>query len=200
MYARVSTKTGSQNPEMQLRELRDYCQRRGWEISGEYVDVGVTGGKEQRPELNRLLAECRKRRLNAVVVYRYDCFARSLRHLVNALEEFRALGVEFVSLHEGVDTSTPNGRLVFGIFASIAEFERELIRERVRSGLAAARARGKRIGRPRKVVDAAKITRLRASGVSWRTIARRLGVSVGTAYNVAQSRSKNVLRGDSASS
>jgi DNA invertase Pin-like site-specific DNA recombinase len=185
---------------MQLRELRDYCQRRGWEVAGEYVDAGVTGVKEQRPELDLLLAECRKRRVDAVVVYRYDRFARSLRQLVNALEEFRALGIEFVSIHEGVDTSTPNGRLVFGIFASIAEFERELIRERVRSGLAAARARGKRIGRPRKTVDAAKIARLRASGASWRTIAAQLGVSVGTAYNVAQGRSKNVLCGASASS
>src|ERR1700731_3018344 len=95
-------------------------------------------------------------RFDAVVVYRYDRFARSLRHLVNALEEFRALGIEFVSIHEGVDTSTPNGRLVFGIFASIAEFERELIRDRVRSGLAAARSKGKRLGRPRVVVDLAK--------------------------------------------
>lgn len=200
LYARVSTKTGSQNPDMQLRELRDYCQRRGWDVSCEYVDVGVCGAKEQRPELDRLLVECRKRRVDAVVVYRYDRFARSLRQLVNALEEFRALGIEFVSVHEGVDTSTPNGRLVFGIFASIAEFERELIRERVRSGLAAARARGKRIGRPRKIVDAAKIARLRASGTSWRTIAARLGVSVGTAHSVAQSRSKNAMREDSVSS
>jgi DNA invertase Pin-like site-specific DNA recombinase len=200
LYARVSTKTGSQNPDMQLRELRDYCQRRRWEITGEYVDAGVTGAKEQRPELDQLLAECRKRRVDAVVVYRYDRFARSLRQLVNALEEFRALGIEFVSLHEGVDTSTPNGRLVFGIFASIAEFERELIRERVRSGLAAARARGKKIGRPRKTVDAAKIAQLRENGVPWRAIAARLGISVGTAYSVAQARSKNVVREDSVSS
>ena len=199
-YARVSTRTGSQNPDMQLRELRDYCQRRGWEIADEYVDAGVCGVKEQRPELDRLLAECRKRRVDAVVVYRYDRFARSLRQLVNALEEFRALGIEFVSLHEGVDTSTPNGRLVFGIFASIAEFERELIRERVRSGLAAARARGKRIGRPQKNVDTAKVVLLRESGASWRTIAARLGVSVGTVYKVAHSCSKNASRESSASS
>lgn len=200
LYARVSTKTGSQNPDMQLRELREYCTRRGWDVAGEYVDEGVCGAKEKRPELDRLLGECRKRQLDAVVVYRYDRFARSLRQLVNALEEFRALGIEFVSLHEGVDTSTPNGRLVFGIFASIAEFERELIRERVRSGLAAARARGKRIGRPPKNVDAAKVRSLRNSGASWRAIADRLGVSVGTAYNVARSRSKNVTPANAASS
>ena len=131
-----------------------------------------------------------------MVVYRYDRFARSLRQLVDALEEFRALRIEFVSLHEGVDTSTPNGRLIFGIFASIAEFERELIRERVRSGLAAARARGKRIGRPRKNVDGAQIARLRSQGASWRTIAGLLEVSVGTAYNAAQRRSKNALPAD----
>jgi DNA invertase Pin-like site-specific DNA recombinase len=98
-----------------------------------------------------------------VIVYRYDRFARSLRHLVNALEEFRSLGIEFISLHEGVDTSTPNGRLVFGIFATIAEFERELIRDRVGSGIAAARTRGKRLGRPRVIADAARIAALRAS-------------------------------------
>ena len=130
IYARVSTNNG-QDPHMQIRELREYCERRGWEIAGEYVDAGVSGAKEHRPQLDVLLAACRKRRVDAVVVYRYDRFARSLRQLVNALEEFRSLGIEFISLHEGVDTSTPNGRLVFGIFASIAEFERELIRDRV---------------------------------------------------------------------
>jgi len=119
LYARVSTHVG-QNPEMQLAELCQYCQRRGWEIAGEYVDVGVSGAKERRPQLDRLLVDCRKRGVDAVVVYRYDRFARSLRQLVNALCEFDALGIQFVSLHEGVDTSTPNGRLVFGIFASIA--------------------------------------------------------------------------------
>ncbi len=110
---------------------------------------------------------------------RYDRFARSLRRLVNALEEFRALGVDFISLHEGVDTSTPNGRLVFGVFASIAEFERELIRERIRSGIAAAKARGKRLGRPRAVVDASRVAALREQGHSWRSIVDEMGVGSG---------------------
>ncbi len=110
LYARVSTTYG-QNPEMQLSELREYSTRRGWTVTGEYVDEGVSGARERRPALDRLWVDCRKRRVDAVVVYRYDRFARSLRQLVNALEEFRAMGVEFVSLHEGVDTSTPNGRL-----------------------------------------------------------------------------------------
>jgi DNA invertase Pin-like site-specific DNA recombinase len=180
LYARVSTNNG-QNPEMQLGELRQYCQRRGLEVSGEYIDNGVSGSREHRPQLDRLLADCRRRLVDAVVVYRYDRFARSLRQLVNALEEFRSLGIDFISLHEGVDTSTPNGRLVFGIFASIAEFERELIRDRVRSGIAAARANGQRLGRPRRVVDSCKIVALRAQGISWAAIGRQMGISEGTA-------------------
>src|SRR6266851_4968090 len=146
LYARVSTAHNGQDPQVQVRELREYCARRGWTIAGEFVDAGISGTKEHRPALDRLLALCQKRSVDAVVVYRYDRFARSLRQLVNALEDFRSLGIDFISLHEGVDTSTPNGRLVFGIFASIAEFERELIRDRVRSGLAAAKAKGKRLG------------------------------------------------------
>ena len=189
IYARVSTNNG-QDPHMQIRELREYCKRRGWSIEGEYVDAGISGAKEHRPQLDMLLAVCRKRRVDAVVVYRYDRFARSLRQLVNALEEFRSLGIEFISLHEGVDTSTPNGRLVFGIFASIAEFERELIRGRVKSGIAAAKSRGKTLGRPRVSVDAARIAGLRASGLSWPKIAVELGVSVGTVYQAAQKLSK----------
>jgi DNA invertase Pin-like site-specific DNA recombinase len=193
IYARVSTNNG-QNPEMQLGELRAYCKRRGWRISGEFVDNGISGSKEHRPSLDRLLSVCRKRSVDAVVVYRYDRFARSLRQLVNALEEFRALGIDFISLHEGVDTSTPNGRLVFGIFASIAEFERELIRDRVRSGLAAARKKGKRLGRPRVAVDIARIHALRREGASWPAISRKLGIGVGTAFAAFSKLSRNPVR------
>jgi DNA invertase Pin-like site-specific DNA recombinase len=190
LYARVSTHNG-QNPEMQLEELRAYCKRRGWEIAGEYVDTGISGSKERRPSLDQLLGTCQKRAVDAVVVYRYDRFARSLRQLVNALEEFRSLGIEFVSLHEGVDTSTPNGRLVFGIFASIAEFERELIRDRVRSGLASAKARGKHLGRPRAVVDSKRIATLRGAGTSWAKIGEALGVGEGTIRRASQRSAKN---------
>lgn len=191
IYARVSTSNHGQDPQMQTRELREHCLRRGWEVADEYVDAGISGTKERRPQLYRLLADCRRRRVDIVLVYRYDRFARSLRHLVNALEEFRALGIDFISLHEGVDTSTPNGRLVFGIFASIAEFERELIRDRVKSGIAAARSNGKTLGRPRVVVDVARITSLRASGASWPKIAAELGASVGTVFQAVRSLSKN---------
>ena len=179
IYARVST--AEQNAEVQLTELREYCERRGWKIADEFVDSGISGAKESRPALNRLLVDAKRRKFDAVLVYRYDRFARSLRQLVNALTEFDALGIHFVSLHEGVDTSTPNGRLVFGIFASIAEFERELIRSRVRSGVAAARARGERLGRPRVLVDTAHVQRLRSEGRSWRFIGRELGIAAETA-------------------
>ena len=191
VYARVSTHNG-QNPEMQLEEVRQYCQRREWTIVHEYVDKGVCGAKESRPSLDQLLTDCRKRAVDCVVVYRYDRFARSLRQLVNALEDFRALGIDFISLHKGVDTSTPNGRLVFGIFASIAEFERELIRDRVRSGLALAKSHGKRLGRPRVVVDRMKVAGLRKEGRSWTEICQTLGISKGTAQRAVLGLPKNL--------
>ena len=191
IYARVRTHT-DQNPEMQLNEVREYCRRRGWKIVGEYVDEGISGSKEHRPALDGLLSDCQRRLVDAVVVYRYDRFARSLRQLVNALDEFRALGIDFVSLHEGVDTSTPNGRLVFGIFASIAEFERELIRDRVRSGLALARRRGRQLGRPRIVVDASRVASLRAQGCSWAAISAELGIGKGTAQRACAGLPKNL--------
>jgi len=191
IYARVRTHN-RQNPEMQRAEVREYCRRRGWQIVGEFVDEGISGSKEHRPALDGLLSDCRKRLVDAVVVYRYDRFARSLRQLVNALDEFRALGIDFVSLHEGVDTSTPNGRLVFGIFASIAEFERELIRDRVRSGLAHAKSRGRKLGRPRVVVDASKVAFLRAQGRSWAAISAELGLSKGTAQRACAALPKNL--------
>lgn len=195
IYGRVST--AEQSAAMQIEELRAYCVRRQWEIVEEFIDADVSGSKESRA-LNRLLADAKRRKFGAVLVYRYDRFARSLRQLVNALAEFDALGIHFVSLHEGVDTSTPNGRLVFGIFASIAEFERELIRGRVRSGLAAARARGKQLGRPRVTVDAARIAALRTEGLSWARIGERLGVGEGTVYRMAQASAKNPLKTASA--
>ncbi|HTM90176.1 MAG TPA: recombinase family protein [Terriglobales bacterium] len=190
IYARIST--NGQSTEPQLLEVRDFIARRGWRLAGEYVDAGISGSRERRPELDRLWSDCRRGRIDAVVVYRYDRFARSLRQLVNALEEFRAVGIDFISLHEGVDTSTPNGRLVFGIFASIAEFERELIRGRVRSGLAAARAKGKRIGRPRVNANAHQVAHLRAAGASWSEICQQTGLSKGVAQRAFYSLPKTL--------
>jgi len=192
LYARVSTMHG-QDPNVQLRELREYCQRRGFEIAEEFVDKGISGTRERRPALDNLMIACRKRLIDAVVVYRYDRFARSLRQLVNALEDFRSLDIDFISIHEGVDTSTANGRLVFGIFASIAEFERELIRDRVRSGLAAAKARGKHVGRPRIIVSASAVALLRQQGRSWAEITRETGISKGTAQRAIATLPKTPL-------
>jgi DNA invertase Pin-like site-specific DNA recombinase len=194
LYARVSTNNHGQDPELQLTELREYAQRRGWRITNEYVDH-VSGAKECRPAVEKLWVDCRKRLIDTVLVYRYDRFARSLRQLVNALCEFDSLGIQFVSLHEGVDTSTPNGRLVFGIFASIAEFERELIRSRVRSGTAQARAKGRRVGRPRREVDLNRLNTLRSAGCSWRTIADELGVAVSVAFKAYKASSAATNQG-----
>ena len=184
VYARVSTLNG-QDPEMQLRELREYCQRRGWTVVAEYVDAGISGAKEKRPELDRLLADAHRRHFDAVVVWRFDRFARSVSHLLRALETFQSLGIEFVSLSEQVDTSTPAGKLVFTVLGAVAELERCLIVERVRAGIRNARAKGRRLGRPRAGVDPAEIKRLRAQGASWRAIGAALGVSAATALHAS---------------
>jgi len=177
IYARVSTIGHGQTPDMQLRELREYCARRGWQIAGEYVDAGVSGTKDSRPELNRLMADAHHRQFDAVAVWKFDRFARSVSHLLRALETFGALGVAFVSLSEQIDTSTPTGKMVFTVLGAVAELERGLIAERVRAGLRNARAKGKRLGRPRMAVDVARIARLRAQGRSVRDIAAELGYS-----------------------
>src|SRR3984893_18453393 len=181
LYGRVSTNDKGQDVGMQVREFHEFCARRQWEVVDEYVDHGISGSKDSRPELNRLMADAKRRRFDAVIVYRFDRFARSTRHLVNALAEFSALGIQFISMHEGIDTSTPNGRLVFGIFASVAEFERHLIRDRICSGLAAAKAKGKQVGRPKVAVDALRIASLRHQGRSWAEITLETGISKGTA-------------------
>ena len=165
---------------MQLRELREFCERRGWKIEI-FADPGQSGAKVSRPQLDRMMKLCRARKLDVVVVYRFDRFARSTKQLVDALAEFDRLGIQFVSLHEQVDTSTPNGKLMFHIFAAIAEFERSLTVQRVRSGLADARAKGKIGGRPRKVVDVDKIRKLRRRGVPWCEVVKLVGVSYATA-------------------
>jgi DNA invertase Pin-like site-specific DNA recombinase len=176
---------------MQLCELREYCQRRGWAVAGEYVDVGISGTKEKRPELDRLLADAHRRRFDAVVVWRFDRFARSVSHLLRALENFQALGIEFVSLSEQLDTSTPTGKMVFTVLGAVAELERSLIVERVKAGLRNARAKGKRLGRPRKIVDDRRIALLRSQGLGWRAIARRVGLSARTVRRVTQNAGQN---------
>jgi DNA invertase Pin-like site-specific DNA recombinase len=170
LYVRVST--FEQHPEMQLQELREYCQRRGWEIVGEFVDEGVSGSKESRPALNRLMLDAKRRKFDAVVCWKLDRFARSLKHLVNALAEFEALGVAFVSLRDNLDLSTPSGRLMFQIIGAMSEFERALIQERVRAGLKNARSKGVQLGRP-MIADLATVSRT----TLWRR-AKALGCAV----------------------
>lgn len=191
LYARVSTNGHGQDPEVQLRELREYCERRGWAVAGEYTDAGISGAKDSRPELNRLLSDAHRRRFDAVVVWKFDRFARSVSHLLRALETFSALGIAFVSLSESIDTTTPAGKLVFTVLGAVAELERSLIAERVRAGLRNARAKGKRLGRPRVVVDAVQIGRLRASGASWGVVCARTGLTKGTAQRAFYSLPKN---------
>jgi DNA invertase Pin-like site-specific DNA recombinase len=191
LYARVSTVNNGQDPEMQLRELREYCQRRGWDVAGEFVDIGISGAKEKRPELDRLMGEAHRRRFDSVVVWKFDRFARSVSHLLRALENFKALGVEFVSLSEQLDTSTPTGKMVFTVLGAVGELERSLIAERVRAGLRNARAKGKTLGRPRIIVDNAHVARLRAQGASWRTVCRETGLTRGTAQRACPCPPKN---------
>jgi DNA invertase Pin-like site-specific DNA recombinase len=179
LYARVST-TNGQSPEMQLGELREYAFRRRWKIFGEYIDLGISGSKESRPELNRLMSDAHQRKIDAVVVWKVDRFGRSLRHLVNALADLDSYGVAFVSLRDNLDLSTPSGRLMFQVVGAMAEFERSLIQERVRAGLRNAKLKGKILGRPRRIVSSDEMTRLRAQGASFREIAKAVGASPGT--------------------
>ncbi len=178
IYARVSTK--DQSCELQLRDLRAYCAARGFSVQREYVDVGESGAKDSRPQLNDLMGAARKRLFDAVVVWRFDRFARSTKHLLLALEEFRSLGIQFISYQENIDTSSPLGQALFTIVSAVAQLERDLIRERVNAGVRNAKACGKQLGRPRRVVSKDEVLRLRSEGASLREIAAKLGVGYGT--------------------
>ena len=178
IYARVST--AEQNPELQLRDLRHYAEARGLAAT-EYIDTGFSGAKQSRPALDRLMDDARKRRVDCILVWRFDRFARSTKHLLLALEEFRALGVQFISFQENIDTTSPLGQAIFTIVSAVAQLERDLIRERVRAGLRNARAKGKKFGRPRATVNPAAVAALRAEGRSWAEVCRSLNLSKGTA-------------------
>ena len=178
IYARVSTK--DQSCELQVRDLRAYGAARGFDLVREYVDVGQSGAKDSRPELNKLMDDARKRQFDAVVCWRFDRFARSTKHLLAALEEFRSLGIQFISYQENIDTSSALGQALFTIVSAVAQLERDLIRERVSAGIRNARANGKKLGRPKKAVAHERILELKAQGLSLREIAEKLGVGYGT--------------------
>lgn len=176
LYARVSTVNHGQDPELQLRDLREHCRLRGWEVFGEYVDT-ASGAKESRPQLDKMMKDASRRRFDAVVVWKFDRFARSVAHLLRALEQFKSLSIEFVSLTEGVDTSTPMGKMVFTVLGAVAELERSLIVERVKAGMRNAKAKGKHVGRPRFDLDLKAIRARVSANESQRDIAKSLGVS-----------------------
>src|SRR5580700_89539 len=181
IYARVSTTNHGQDVTLQTRELGQFAEARGWRMVGAYIDDGVSGAKDSRPELNRLMADAHKRCFDIVAVWRFDRFARSVSHLLRALETFSALGIAFVSLSEQMDTTTPTGKMTFTVLGAVAELERSLIVERVRAGLRNAKAKGKRLGRPRVFADVPRIAALRAQGRSWREIVLETGISKGSA-------------------
>ena len=175
LYARVSTNL--QSTESQLLDLRRYVSERGWTIFKEYVDEGISGTKDSRPSLNELMNDAKKRRFDVVLVWRFDRFARSTKHLILALEEFKNLGIDFVSYQENIDTSSPLGSAIFTIISAVAQLERDIIAERVKAGLRRARKNGTKLGRPEVEVDLNKIQELREQGLSLRAIASQVGIS-----------------------
>lgn len=186
LYARVSTLDKGQDPETQLRPLREYADRRGFQIAGEYIDA-ASGTTEDRSQYRAMIGAARKRQIDVVLVWRYDRFARSTQALVNALKEFQSLGVDFISYQENIDTTTPTGELIFHVMASLAQFESSLISQRVRAGMARAKAQGKPIARPPLVhVKQLQIAELYGQGISMNQISKRIGVAYGTVYNYVQ--------------
>ena len=190
LYARVST--ADQHNAIQIRELTDYLERRGWELAGTYQDT-MSGAKASRPGLDRLMADARQRRFDAVLVWKLDRFGRSLVHCVGGIQELSSLGIRFIATSQGLDTdeNNPASKLLLHILAAVAQFERELIRERVSAGMRSAKSKGTRsgkaIGRPRRVFDRSEVVRLREGGLSVAKIARQMQVGLGTVARVLRS-------------
>jgi DNA invertase Pin-like site-specific DNA recombinase len=179
IYARVST--DKQKVDMQLNELRDFIKRSGWSIYREFIDEGYTGSNIKRPAFTEMLYEAKKRKFDILLVWKLDRLSRSLKDFINTLDELGHLGINFISYDNNLDTTTPTGKLVFQIIGAVAEFEKDIIRERVVAGLDNARQKGKHLGRP-KIHDGilAKAKELRKRGLSFRKIEKQLGVGEGT--------------------
>jgi DNA invertase Pin-like site-specific DNA recombinase len=179
LYGRVSATDKGQDPELQLKDLRAYADAQGWKVYDEYVDKGESGAKDRRPQLDRLMEDARKRRIDGILVWKLDRFGRSLKSLVTTLEELRALGIQFVSYTENLDVSTPAGRAMANLIGVFAEFERDLIRERVKAGIQNAKSKGIRVGRRPKISERLLGTArdMKGKGMSIRGISRELGVS-----------------------
>jgi DNA invertase Pin-like site-specific DNA recombinase len=184
LYARVSTVDKGQDVELQLRDLRQYAAARGWVIYSEYIDKGQSGSKDRRPELDRLMASARKRRIDGILVWRLDRFGRSLKHLINTLDELRSLGVAFISYSENLDLNTSTGQLLFHLLGAFAEFERNLIRERVIAGIQNAKAKGKHIGRHPLIQEnlLETVKQYKDKGFSVRGISKVSGITKSTVH------------------
>ena len=183
LYARVSTLHKGQDPETQLIQLREYAKRRNFEIIGEFIDY-ASGTSEERKQYKLMMEAAKKRKIDVVLVWRYDRFARSTQALVNALKEFKNLGIDFISYQENIDTTTPTGELIFHVMASLAQFESSLISERVKAGMQRAKAQGKNISRPKLAKNKLnRIMELKEQGLSMNQISIQSGVAYGTVYN-----------------
>ena len=185
IYCRVSTT--DQKTDMQLQDLRKFAQDRGIRIYQEYIDNGISGSIKKRPALDNLMADAKKKKYDVVLVWRFDRFARSSRHLVEALHAFRHLGIDFISYNENIDTGSPLGEAMFTIISAMAQLERDIIRERVKAGLRTARNKGKTLGRPKALVDINKLKEMKNSGDSVRYIASRMDVSTATVSRLLNS-------------
>ena len=172
---RISTKNHGQTTETQAVALRDYAGNRGFDIVQEYSDEGISGSKDSRPALDCLMKDARARRFDVVIVVRFDRFARSVSHLLRALEEFNHVGLDFISVSEALGTSSPVGKMIFTVLGAVAELERNLIKERVQMGISRARKEGKQLGRPKRIFDREK-AQMMLESMSVREVARLLGV------------------------
>jgi DNA invertase Pin-like site-specific DNA recombinase len=184
IYVRVSTK--DQSVDMQLNDLERYSKERGLSVFKVYKDNGVSGTKDKRLGLNQLMDDAKKRKFDIVLVWRFDRFARSTKHLVNALYEFRNLGIDFISYQENIDTSSPLGEAIFTIISAMSKLERDIIAERVKGGLRKAKANGVKLGRPEKKVDIDKVIEYRKQNKSIRQIARELSLSNNLVFRTLQ--------------
>ena len=183
LYERVSTLDKGQDPETQLAQLREYAKRREFEIVGEFIDY-ASGTTEERKHYKEMMMAAKKRKIDVVLVWRYDRFARSTQALVNALKEFQNLGIDFISYQENIDTTTPTGELIFHVMASLAQFESSLISQRVKAGMARAKAQGKLISRPKlSIQKQEELFELQKTGLSMNKISKKAKVAYGTVYN-----------------
>jgi DNA invertase Pin-like site-specific DNA recombinase len=180
IYGRVSTQ--EQNTDNQVIELEQYCIARGYAVYKVYTDEGISGSKESRPAFDQMLKDAHKRQFDVVLVWKLDRLSRSLKHLLNTLDTLNSLNISFISFSDNFDTTTPQGRLMFQLVGAFAEFERSLIKERVKLGLKRAKSKGIQLGRPKLDVNKYQILQLRKQGQNIRAISQAFGISIGSVH------------------